>query len=103
MNLLVGAPRSRLRHAGLVGSLHACLGLLASTRRVWTADHFPLASVVAQCVSDLNVHGEHASGARWLGRRHPRERRLDGLRYGLGLLALVLLAFRHLGHQDDLE
>src|SRR5262249_41027575 len=63
--------------------------------RVWTADHFPLASLVAQLVSDPKLHGEHASGARWLGRRHPRERRLDGL----GLLALLLLAFRHLGDQ----
>src|SRR5262249_3829879 len=70
--------------------------LLASTRRVWTADHFPLASLVAQFVSDLKLHGEHASGARWLGRRHPRERGLDGL----GLLALLRLAFRHLGYRD---
>src|SRR5262249_56485167 len=82
---------------------HACVGLLASTRRVRTADHFPLASLVAQFVSDLKLHGEHPSGARWLGRRHPRERRLDGLRYGLGLLALLRLAFRHLGYQGAID
>ena len=75
------------------------LGLLASTRRAWTVDHFPLASLVGEFVSDLKLHGEHASGARWLGRRHPRERRLDGL----GLLALLLLALRHLGYQDAID
>jgi hypothetical protein len=66
---------------------------------VWTADHFPLASVVAQFVSDLKLHGEHASGVRWLAWRHSRERRLDGL----GLLALLLLAFRHLGYRDGVD
>src|SRR5262249_25059843 len=98
-DLLVRAPRSCLRQAGLVSSLHACLGLFASTRRVWTPDHFRLPSLVAQFVSDLELHWEHPSSAQWLGRRHPRERRLGGL----GLLALLLLAFRHLGNRESFD
>src|SRR5215813_6844396 len=89
-DLLVRTPRSCLRQAGLVSSLHACLGLFASTRRVWTPDHFRLPSLVAQFVSDLELHGEHASGARWLGRRHTGERSLNWL----GLLGLLLGAAR---------
>src|SRR5262249_4897511 len=98
-DLLVRTPRSCLRQAGLVSSLHACLGLFASTRRVWTPDHFPLPSLVAQFVPDLELHWEHPSSAQWLGRRHARKRRLGGL----GLLALLLFAFRHLGNRESFD
>src|SRR4030095_1252181 len=70
-DLLVRAPGPRLRHAGLVRPLYAYFSLLASDRRIWTADHFPFAGLITESVSDFELHRQNTNGARWIGRRHP--------------------------------
>ena len=85
-DLLARSPQPRLRHTGLVHPLNANARVLAACGGLGTPDHFPFARLVTESVSDLGLHWEDTSGARWLGRRHAREMRL----HGLGLRALLL-------------
>src|SRR3989442_14046570 len=61
---LVSDPRPILHRGGLIDPPHGSVNTLAACRRVRSAGDFPLAGLVGEAVSDLEVQREDVGGKK---------------------------------------
>ena len=82
-------PRPILHRGGLINSPDASLNTLAACGRMRSAGDFPLAGLVGEAVSDLEVHREDVVGQKLF---HPNPRSQVGCQRAMSANASKSLA-----------